>query len=306
MIGEALEALWALLNTWYGVAAVSFVGWTLMSNAQKAQLIAAASNAIRGALFGASELLVDVEGELHPIVVAFVNAIRKGSQPIIDVVYNDFKGMAINAFNTVEKAASAGGQSEPGDAVARAGGALAEAFALGLSSHTVAAAFEAAFPEKLNMLNGMAPVLAELAGFKEVAAHIRDPLYENAFGISAKYYYRSIFKPDLPSEDDAVSWHARQFIDDTQLKKIFDYSGLKPEYEAPYIQSAYRAIQPRALATLFQDAPLDEALMKDLLEKAGIFPQHIQPLIVAFRENSVKNVRTSISVLSKPRPSAAT
>ena len=32
-------------------------------------------------------------------------------------------------------------------------------------------------------------------------------------------------------EADAVSWHARRFLDDAALKKVFDVSGLKTEYE---------------------------------------------------------------------------
>jgi hypothetical protein len=232
-----------------------------------------------------------LEGALGPITVAFVAAFKQYGGPIATDIQGAIAPVIRTGLDTSAAGLTSRGVSTPDNALQMAADALVDAFGFGISSAAVTAAFEAVFPEKLNTLNGVGPMLAQMAGFDEVQAAVRGPLYEAAFGHSLKYHFRSVFKPELPSEDDAVSWHARRFIDDTQLKKIFDYSGLKPEYEAPYIQSAYRAIQPRALATLFQDAPLDEALMKDLLEKAGIFPQHIQPLIVAFRENSVKNVR---------------
>ena len=121
----------------------------------------------------------------------------------------------------------AGGASTPDNAIKQAADAFAAAFGFGISSAVVTAAFEAVFPEKLNTLNGAGPMLAQMAGFKEVAQQVLEPLYANAFGRSLEYKYRSIFKPELPDESDAVTWHARRLLTDDAAPN--DLRFLRPE-----------------------------------------------------------------------------
>jgi hypothetical protein len=290
-MSAVLEAILEFLTSWGGIAVVTAISWSLMSAAQRNQVVSSVSNVIRGAIFGATSLLADVEGQLHPIVVAFANAIRTGATPITDVLFNDFKGLTINAFNTIEKVVSAQGESTPQNAVNTAGLALAESYAFGLSSFAVTAAYEALFPEKLNVLNGTGAMLSSLAGFDDVSGAIREPLFKNAFGKSAEYYYRSVFKPELPDEFDAVLWHGRGLLSDAQLTAIFNYSGLKTEYENAFIQSGYRAVQPRAIATAIQDTPFPTAEMQSLLKFNGYRDQDVALMLTAFEGASTRNVR---------------
>jgi len=239
----------------------------------------------------AVKFLTSAESQLQPIVLAFRNAMASGGKPIGDVISNDIKGLAINSFNAMEKVLTTGHPSLPEEAVALGGAGLAEAFSFGFESFAVTAAFEAAFPEKLNVLNGAGPMLAQLAGFAEITAAIRDPLYANAFGKSADYYYKSLFKPEFPDEADAVTWHSRRLLGDPELRTIFKYSGLKAEYEEPYIKSAYRSVQPRAIATAIQDTPFPVAEMTELLQFGGYRDQDVALLLTAFEGASTRNVR---------------
>jgi len=239
-------------------------------------------NFFSSALGVAAKFLAAGESQLVPIVNAFREAVVTQSQPISSVISSDIKGMTINAFNAVEKAVSLGKTSEPGDAVATAGAGLAEAFAFGMESFAVTAAFEALFPEKLNTLNGVGPMLAQMAGFAEISGAIRDPLYRNAFGRSADYYYRSIFKPELPDEADAVKWNSRGLLKPGQLENVFKYSGLKIEYEDAFINSAYRPIPPFLITRAAESGVIPKAELESVFKFNGFRDQDVAILEKAY------------------------
>jgi hypothetical protein len=168
---------------------------------------------------------------------------------------------------------------------------MADAFGNGIVTHTVATMFEALFPEDLNTLEAIGPIIAEMAGFGEVAKAVREPLYENAFGQALKYHFKSIFKPELASEGDAVQWHSRRLMSDDDLREVFKYSGLKAKYEPAFVASAYRSVQPRAIVNLIQDVDFPEAEMTDLMQFAGLRDQDIALMLPLMKLNSTKNVR---------------
>jgi hypothetical protein len=248
-------------------------------------------NFLTSLLTNSAKLLANLEGQLAPIVQVFVSAFQTGGAPLAAEIRAPVETFVQGIFNEATSVLTALGESNPDGAIASAAAAMAQAFGTGFASFGVSAAFESVFPEKLNVLNGAGPMLAEMAGFAEVAEAVRDPLYRNAFGRSLDYHFRSVFKPELPDEADAVTWHSRRLLTDAQLQTIFNFSGLKTEYEAPFIASAYRAVQPRALATLFQDTDVPVAAMRAALQFAGIRDQEINLMLPAFVWNATKNVR---------------
>jgi hypothetical protein len=239
----------------------------------------------------AQPILSAVEGELQPLVSAFVSAFNTYGPGIKSAVETPVSAFAQENFSLAEANLTTMGESTPDNAVDAAAKALAQAFGFGIASAGVTAAFEATFPKKLNTFNGAGPMLAQLAGFEEISSAIRRPLYENAFGKAAAYHYRSVFRPELPDEQDAVLWHARRLLTDDQLRTVFKYSGLKTEYEEPYVKSAFRAVQPRAIASAIADTPFPRAAMQDLLLFGGYRDADIALLLDVFETNSVKNVR---------------
>jgi hypothetical protein len=236
------------------------------------------------ALDGAKDLLA-------PIASKFAAAFKTTGEPIAISLAGDFQALARKLLEAQQSVLASAGESTAANAIDAAALSFTTAFGAGLSSAAVAALFEAVFPEKLSTLDGVAPMIAKMAGFDEVAAEVLGPLYKNAFGRSLEYHYRSIFKPELPDEGDAVTWHSRRKLTDDQLRKIFSFSGLKSEYETPYIESAYRALQPRLFATLFQDVEFPTQAVKDAMEFAGIRDQEIALMLPALEKSSMKNVR---------------
>lgn len=239
----------------------------------------------------AAPLIEQAAKALTPIVNEITRVVKSDGPAIVDLVRPPIAGLAKGVFSASATGLTSTGESTPDKALDTAAAAFADAFGFGVASSATAAAFEAALPEKLNVLNGMAPLLAKMAGFDEVSHEVLAPLYKNAFGRSLDYHFRSVFKPELPSEGDAVTWHARRLLTDDQLRKVFGFSGLKDEYEAPFIQGAYRALQPRMFATLFQDVEFETDKVKHALEFAGIRDQEIEWLLPALKRSSEKNVR---------------
>lgn len=233
----------------------------------------------------------DVAAEIHPAVTESQFLLKNFGAPIAEALGAEFSAFASTALTGASTGLAGKGLSTPDNAVATAGDAFAQAFGFGLASFGTTAAFEMLLPEKLNTLNGVGPVLAKLAGFDEVAKEVLKPLYENAFGRSLDYHYRSIFKPELPDEADAIQWNSRRLLKPGQLQAIFNYSGLKTEYEEAFIASAYRSVQPRAVMALLQDVEFPEAQMTDLLQFAGLRDQDIALLLPMMKLNATKNVR---------------
>ncbi len=239
-------------------------------------------NFLTSLLTNSAKLLANLEGQLAPIVQVFVAAFQTGGAPLASEIRAPVETFVQGIFNEATSVLTAMGESNPDGAIAAAAAAMAQAFGTGMASFGVSAAFESVFPEKLNVLNGAGPMLAQMSGFAEVAAAVRDPLYENAFGKALDYYFRSVFKPDLPNEADAVTWHSRRLLTDAQLQSIFNYSGLKTEYEAPFVASAYRAVPPFLLARAAEAGAIPDAQLNSILQFDGYRDQDIAALKVGW------------------------
>ena len=267
------------------------LAWSLFTPSGRASWGWVFNSFVAAAVKEAQPLLDELAPTLGTILTGYVNAFKNFGPAMRDTVGVPIGNLAADNFAAATANLTLGGESTPDNAVGQASLAFQQAFAFGGSSHAITAAFEALFPEKLNVLNGVGPALAEMAGFKEVASQVLDPLYENAFGKALEYYYKSQFKPEFANERDAVRWHSQRLLSDTDLLEVFKYSGLKAKYESAYTTGAYRAVQPRAIASMIQDTPFPTDEMRSLLEFGGYRDQDINLLLQVMQFNSLKNVR---------------
>jgi hypothetical protein len=252
------------------------------------------SNLTGGAIAVASPLLTALEGDLVAIVKQFTTAFQNSGPGLSAAVAPAISDFMETNFNAVSDALLALGPSTPDNAVTRASLQLGTSFGLGISSAAVTAAFEALLPEKLNTLNGIGPMLASLAGFAEVSRAIRDPLYAAAFGKSAEYKYRSQFKPEFPSERDATTWYARGLITQAQLDAIWAVSGLKSEYEQPYLSAAYRPLSPFLLRLAENTGAISDADLMETMTYAGMRPVDQQRMVALFDAAAILPYRNQV------------
>jgi hypothetical protein len=249
------------------------------------------TNGIKGAIIAWSPIVNALEGQITPIVATVVDAMEKQGPGLAKAVRVPFSSVVLQFFRDSGTALRT--RKAHLNASTRRD-AMGDAFGAGIASHTVAMAFEAIFPEKLNSFDAIAPILSEMAGYGEVAKAIREPLYENAFGQALKYYYKSQFKPEFADEGDAVQWRSRRLLSEADLRGVFKYSGLKAKYEGACEQRLSRDSAARpGLANSgrgFSDRRHDRAL-----QFAGIRDQDIARLLPLLEENSVRTFAVSIS-----------
>jgi hypothetical protein len=208
--------------------------------------------------------------EVAAVVEGVIGDMKDSGASVAGPILTETQHIAELILSAQRSILAVGGESTPDSAIGTAAEAFKVAMGAGLGSAGFTLAFETLLPERLNTLNGVGPIMAEMAGFREVARAVLDPLYENAFSRSLRYQYQSTFKPDFPREQDAVLWHARRLLTDDQLKTIFHYSGLKGEYEDAYLQSAYHSISPFILIDLFKAGVFTDQELTHLLNFAGI------------------------------------
>lgn len=249
------------------------------------------SNLVKGAVSNVTPLITDLAPNLQTIEKAVVSSINTFGGPIASDVQAAVAPIVKAAYGVTVDALTTAGPSTPANATTVASDAMADAFGNGLGSFAVTTLFQALFPENLNVLNGAGPILAQMAGFDEVAAAVRDPLYRAAFGRSLEYQFNSIFKPDFLTPEIAARLFARGLITQAQLDEAFQWSALKAEYTTPISEAAYNPVSPRALATAFVDVNFPTAQVQAMMEFAGNRPADIQVMLTAFNQRSTQNVR---------------
>lgn len=275
-------ALWEIAKI-YAVLLLLVAAWEILFDRKgRSRLGNLAYNITVGAAKAAAEILADVLPSLTGIATGFVDAFTSRGGAIHQSISQPIADLTTTNFARTTDLLKAAGESTKENALDQAGKALGQAFGFGIASAGTAAAFEAAFPEKLNVLNGVAPMLASMAGFGEVSSAIRDPLYRAAFGKSAEYHFNNVFKPELPTESDAVKWYSRGLITPDELREIFAVSGLKEKYERPYLDAAYRPAPPFILSRIAAMGVISDADLKHLLEFNGLRPNDIHILVEGF------------------------
>lgn len=237
------------------------------------------------------ELSTQLAPELRTLLQTMITLVEQNGPILLKEIEPVFGALAAHNFNQLDDLLKGEGTSEPDRAVNAAAVAIAKAFGFGASSAGITALFESIFPEKLNALNAAGPIFAGMAGFEEIAGAVRKPLYDAAFGQSLKYYYRAQFKPELPDEANAVLWNARGLLKDGQLDRIFQYSGLKSEFEEAFKLSAYRAVSPFVVARATSTGDMKEDDLIDILKFNGYRDKDIHRLIAAFEAVAVEPYR---------------
>ena len=258
------------------------IGVAIFKPGAALHFVNALTNWIQGAIQGALPILASVETSLAPVVAAFVAAFNTYGPTISGSVSGAIEGVVAGQIAIATANLVATGKSTPDNAVSNASAAMTAAFGFGVGSAAVTAAFEAAFPEKLNTLNGVGPMLAQMAGFSEVSAEIRNPLYRAAFGKSAEYHFNSLFSPNLPSGEVAAQWLARGVLTPEQFNTLFSYSGINPDYQTALTNGSYRPVSPFILARAVDTGALTDADLQDVLTFGGYRPIDATRLITAF------------------------
>jgi hypothetical protein len=239
-------------------------------------------------------LLGNVENQLLPIVQAFTNSVQTLGPSMNATMKAPAAALADAILSTAAHSLEGKTNIKPSDWNAIAGDAMADAVGFGLGSFATSAAFEAAFPEKLNTLNSLGPMLATLSGFEEVSRAAIRPVLINGIAVPAGYDSNSKFRSHLPALGATLALWARRKITNAERDTLLAYNGMSPDWVAALQAGAYRPLQPRMLVNLLRDQPIDRATLVAMLEDAALSPANVQLLADKIIYNSDANVRNSL------------
>src|SRR5579885_1107327 len=283
-LGPIDRAIWAFI----GIIKTYATIWTTKG---VSVLVQGAKNLVQALLEATTALIPILGRDLKKAVDAVLSGVNTYGPPIREGLKPAFEGIAREAFTAVSGSLMARGHIPPEKWTANAADAMADAFGFGLSSFGVTAAFEALTPEKLNTLNGVGPMLSELAGFDEVAKAALGPLFDAAIARPATYDMNNKMRPNLPAAQLVGMLYSRRLIDHKTAKQLMAYAGYQDAHIDKMLDGAFRPTSPFVLSRLADGPDWDPNPMRELLRFAGYRDRDIDLLIKAFEAQALRSLR---------------
>lgn len=284
--------LWSVSKALALLAAVIGI-FELVCDPKGAQRVANfISNIVRSSLQIATPLLNDLEKDLQPIVTAFASSISANGSGLRTAIAVPLQAFAKDALQAATAELETRRNVKPSDWADIAGVAFSDAVEFGLGSFAVTAAFESLFPERLNTLNSLGPMLATLSGFEEITRAALGPVLYAGISQPARYDANSKFRSLMPSLMDARIMYARGKITPAQFQQLAAYAGLAGEWVPATEAVSFRPMSPFFVANAFVDQPLDPNVLTPMFVDMGLSPQNQQVAMAAIRNRSLQQVRT--------------
>ncbi len=292
-----LQGVWndvKLFFQWY-VEWMHNGGWlNLIFGKRGTAVIGATLKHLIGAVLQQAPVLVnELASSLAPIATDIRNAMTTTGAGIFTALEPGLASVGTSAFNTIRNSIGDAGLATPANWETTAGKMFADAAGFGLSSFAVTAAFEALFPEKLNTLNSIGPMLATLAGFEEVTRAGIAPMLYAFIGQPARYDANSRARSLVPDLMTARILLSRRIITADQFNTLCSYAGMSPDWMTAQTALSYRPLQPRMLATAIQDTPFPLSTMTAILQDNGMSDANVQFMLGILSYNSTKNLRNA-------------
>lgn len=246
------------------------------------QVLNIITNLTRGVIDAAIPVLTQLEGSIGAVVDAFKAGLKTHGPALVADLKGPFGNLAREGLDTVIGSLAGKGIEAPDSFLDKAGDAMGDAFGFGLASFAAAAAFESVFPKSLNVLDGVAPMLATMAGFEEVTKNALGPALHVAIGVPAEASANKQFRPRIPALADALTLRARRLIDDATLAKLVAWAGLHPDYVEAMAADAYRPVPPFLLARAAEAGALPQDQLTETLQFAGFRDIDIARLEAAY------------------------
>jgi hypothetical protein len=254
---------------------------------------ATVTNAVNAFIQATPGLMSTLAADLQPLATQIETAVTTVGGGIRAALEPGLASIGTQAFNTIAESLGGNKDVTPDQWETIAGKLFGDAAGFGLSSFAVSAAFESIFPEKLNTLNSVGPLLATLAGFEEVTHAGIAPMLYAYVAQPARYDANSKARSLLPDLMTARIMLSRRLITQDQFNTLVAYAGLSPDWVAADTSLSYRPIQARALATAIVDTPFPTSTMTAILEDNGFSDSNVNFLLGVLQYNSTKNLRNS-------------
>lgn len=258
-------------------------------------------NIIGDSLDAATYTVSNLAGAADTVVKTFVAAFAGPGGKIVADLTKPMGDASEAALKAVSAHLVGAGNITPPQWQDHATDAMRDAFAFGLASFGATAAFEALFPEKLNTLNGIGPMLATMAGFEEVTAAWLRPLLTAAVQRPATYDANNRTRPMQLVEQAALNLYSRGLITAAACKQFLAYAGHPDADITSLMAGAFRPMSPFVMAASLSDGSIDDATLHNTLTFGGYRASDADLVLHAFhlrmqqpyRQSALRAVKTA-------------
>jgi hypothetical protein len=236
-----------------------------------------------------TEMASDLARNLFTIFMdSFSPDLQARSFAIIDVLVNlaptlvsDSGTPAVAALNFVLQPLKALGQIKPGDQETAAAATFGRAWTMGELAHGLAV-LSGLLPDNVAWgFEGMAALVSEASGFREIAQSIHRSWYGIGFARPTSYQANKQFRSLYPTLGDASSLYARGLITADQRDELLSFAGMTPDYTAPMIAGGFHGMQARQLIRVIETGLFTTDDLKDELTFSGMRPASQARLLLA-------------------------
>jgi hypothetical protein len=251
---------------------------------------------IAGAIASWAQILSkDAEGPISNFLDGALLGAAAGSGKSTGDMLNHLRALfgklAVEFSDVIETDLGGLGNLRPGEGKDAFATVMGDAFLYGIGAHLTAITCEVFDPLKHLGVPTIAALMAEFSGFKELVSAYHGPIVHHAIRVPSMAEHAAKFRSTPPAGHIAAQWRARRIIGDGAADDPIAWSGLMPDYADAEKAAAYSAVQPRMLATLYQDVPFPRAQVQSMLEFHGVRPQDLPTLLDGLERASMKNVR---------------
>lgn len=241
-------------------------------------------NTVTDTLEASAYTIGNLTGAANGVVRTLIDAFNGPGKGIVAELTGPMAMAAEAAVKAVSSHLTAAHNVKPADWQKNANDAMRDAFSFGLASYGASAAFEALFPEKLNALNGIGPMLATMAGFEEVTTAWLRPHLDAAIARPARYEANARTRSAQLVEMAALNLYARGIITEADARQYLAYAGYPREQIDAQLAGAFRPMSPFVLAASLSDGSVDDATIRRTLTYSGFRREDQDLVIQAFHE----------------------
>lgn len=237
------------------------------------------TNTVGGALEATGPLVEGLSGTLTNIIGAFTTAGNAHGGKMMEQLREPMEAFAKKGFDTVTGNLASAAPVTPDNWKELASKAMGDAFGFGLASFGVTAAFEAVFPERLNTLNGLGPMLATLAGFEEVTLAGLRPVLKAAITEAADQDAKRKFRSTNPAEVPVAIMYSRGLISREVAFEYMTLHGYPDEDINRLLDAAFRPLSPFILRGALATGALSDAELRPIMSYMGLRPGDQEAMI---------------------------
>ena len=188
---------------------------------------------------------------------------------------------ATAALNFVLTPLKGAGIIKPGQQDSIAQSTFGRAWTMGELAHGLAI-LSGILPDNVAWgFEGMAALVSEASGFREIAQAIHRSWYGIGFARPTSYEANKQFRTLYPAHTDGHDLLARGLITPAQRDELDSFGGLTPDYTAAMQAAAYTGMQPRQLIRLIETGLFTTDDIKDELTFRGMRPASQARMLLA-------------------------